>query len=51
MHIMLTGHRGYIGSHLLRRLKKNHSIVGFDLQDGQDLYDIDLKEEFDLIIH
>ena len=51
MHIMLTGHRGYIGSHLLHRLKKNHSIVGFDLQDGQDLYDIELREEFDLIIH
>ncbi len=51
MHIMLTGHRGYIGSHLLHRLKKNHSIVGFDLQDGDDLYDCDLKEEFDLIIH
>ena len=44
MHIMLTGHRGFIGSTLLNKLKKEHSIVGFDLQDGQDLYDIDLKE-------
>ena len=51
MHILLTGHRGYIGSHLLRRLKKKHSIVGMDLQDGHDLYDIELNEEFDLIIH
>ena len=51
MHIMLTGHRGYIGSHLLSRLKKNHSIVGFDLVDGDDLYDCQLREEFDLIIH
>ena len=51
MHIMLTGHRGYIGSRLLERLKKDNSVVGFDLQDGQDLYDIELKEEFDLIIH
>src|SRR6056300_1343667 len=60
MHIMLTGHRGFIGSHLLERLKKNQSIVGFDLQDGwekdgiinsQDLLDCELKEEFDLIIH
>ena len=57
---MLTGHRGFIGSHLLERLKKNHSIVGFDLQDGwdrdgiinsQDLLDCELIEEFDLIIH
>jgi len=51
MHILLTGHRGYIGSHLMRRLKKQHSIVGMDLQDGHDLYDIELNEEFDLIIH
>lgn len=57
---MLTGHRGFIGSHLLERLKKNHSIVGFDLKDGwdrdkytnsQNLLDCDFKEEFDLIIH
>ena len=55
MHIMLTGHRGYIGSHLLKRLKKNHSIVGFDLKDGwdrdhlnnsQDLLTCELKEQF-----
>jgi len=60
MHIMLTGHKGFIGSHLLQRLKKNHSVVGFDLEDGwdrdklnnsQDLLTCDLKEEFDLIIH
>ena len=51
MHIMLTGHKGFIGSHLLERLKKNNSVVGFDLKDGHDLFDIDLNEEFDLIIH
>ena len=48
---MLTGHRGYIGSHLLPILTKKHSVVGFDLQDGQDLYDVELNEKFDLIIH
>ena len=51
MKIMLTGHRGYIGSHLLPILTKKHSVVGFDLQDGQDLYDVELNEKFDLIIH
>lgn len=51
MHIMLTGHRGYIGTALTKKLKKNHSIVGFDLLDGQDLHTIPLKERFDLIIH
>jgi len=51
MHIMLTGHRGYIGTELLKRLTKNHSVVGFDLVDGQDLLTVPLKERFDLIIH
>ena len=36
MHIMLTGHRGFIGSHLLNKLKKDHSVVGIDLEDGWD---------------
>ena len=50
---MLTGHRGFIGSALLERLKKNHQVIGFDLQDGmdQDLLHCEFKEEFDLIIH
>jgi len=51
MHICLTGHRGFIGSHLLKRLTRHHSVVGFDLIDGQDLLDIPLRENFDLIIH
>jgi len=60
MKIMLTGHRGFIGSHLLKRLTRKHSVVGIDLQDGwdrdkinnsQDLIDCPLNEEFDLIIH
>ena len=60
MHILLTGHRGFIGSHLLKRLSKNNSVVGIDLEDGwdrdhynntQDLNDCPLNEEFDLIIH
>jgi nucleoside-diphosphate-sugar epimerase len=48
---MLTGHRGFIGSALLKRLKKNNQVIGFDLQDGHDLMDIELPEEFDIIIH
>lgn len=51
MHIMLTGHRGFIGTELLKRLTKNHSVVGFDLVDGQDLLTVPLKEKFDLILH
>jgi len=50
---MLTGHKGFIGSALLKRLKKNNQVVGFDIKDdvSQDLLYCDFKEEFDLIIH
>jgi len=54
MHILLTGHRGYIGSHLIKRLQKKNSVVGIDLQDDpirQDLATCELNETFDLIIH
>mgnify|MGYP003905109095 CR=1 FL=1 len=53
MKILLTGHKGFIGSHLLNKLKKEHSVVGIDLQDGnsQDLLTCEFNEEFDLIIH
>lgn len=48
---MLTGHRGFIGTALLKRLREHNLIIGFDLQDGHDLIDIALNEEFDIIIH
>ncbi len=51
MHVMITGHCGYIGSALTSILKKNNSIVGFDLKEGHNLHTISLKEKFDLIIH
>jgi UDP-glucose 4-epimerase len=51
MHILVTGHRGYIGSALVERLKKYNSIVGYDLKDGHDINTIPLKEKFNLIIH
>ena len=53
MNILLTGHRGFIGSALLSRLKKNNRVIGFDIKDGadQDLLHCTFKEEFDLIIH
>jgi nucleoside-diphosphate-sugar epimerase len=53
VNILLTGHRGFIGSALLSRLKKNNRVIGFDIKDGadQDLLHCTFKEEFDLIIH
>ena len=53
MKILVTGHRGFIGSELVKRLKRNNQIIGFDIKDGDDqnLLTCNFKEEFDLIIH
>ena len=52
MNILLTGHRGFIGSRLLNALNLNHEVTGIDLVDGDDLLTCELPNvDFDLIIH
>lgn len=52
MNILLTGHRGFIGSSLLKSLELNHTVIGIDLLDGVDLLTCDFpNKDFDLIIH
>jgi len=52
MNILLTGHKGFIGSSLIKALTLNHTVIGIDLQDGVDLLTCDFpNEDFDLIIH
>ena len=52
MNILLTGHRGFIGSSLLKALELNHTVTGIDLLDGNDLLTCDFpNKDFDLIIH
>lgn len=46
MKILITGHRGYIGSHLFPLL----DAAGCDLQDGRDFSDI-RGQQFDVVIH
>ncbi len=53
MKILVTGHKGYIGSHLYDRLKSqnNHEVVGIDLKDGNDILYCLPKENFDCVFH
>jgi len=38
MRILVTGHRGYIGSHLFNRLVElGHEVIGIDLKIGKDI--------------
>jgi len=53
MNVLLTGHKGFIGSALLKRLQKNNQVIGFDVRDAasQDLLHCEFRKDFDLIIH
>ena len=56
MNIILTGHKGLIGSFLKDRLEEEgHKIVqGIDIRDGAnilDINDLELNEKIDLLIH
>lgn len=53
--IAVTGSRGFIGSHLTKRLRSlNHEVIEIDISTGFDVTDFDtLKKipEFDMVFH
>ncbi len=52
MKVLVTGHRGYIGSHLYKRLKNlGYNVRGIDLKDGMDILHCLPKESFDYVFH
>lgn len=51
MKILLTGHKGFIGSNLLPKLKNDHEVTTIDLEDGQDLNTCNLPNDIDVVIH
>ena len=56
MNIVLTGHRGLIGSFLKKRLEKEgHKIVlSVDLREGNDVKDLEdylIEDKVDMVIH
>jgi len=53
MRILVTGHRGYIGSHLYNKLKeeKDYEVVGIDLKEGDDILYCLPDKNFDCVFH
>jgi nucleoside-diphosphate-sugar epimerase len=49
--ILLTGHKGFIGSRLKQILEKDHIVYGLDIIDGQDINTCNLDYSVDLVIH
>ena len=52
MKILVTGHKGYIGSHLFSRLKNSgYDTHGIDLKDSEDIMYCLPDETFDYVFH
>ena len=52
MKILVTGHKGYIGSHVSLELKnQNHEVYGIDLKDGEDILHCLPDDNFDYVFH
>lgn len=52
--IILTGHKGFIGSHYYNLVKDKFEVVTFDKQSGQDLKDINVTKnspDCDIVVH
>jgi len=50
MKILLTGHKGFIGQHLHKRLSTEHQIIGIDIKDNSNILSAQLPE-VDMVIH
>ncbi|MEE1900066.1 NAD(P)-dependent oxidoreductase [Flavobacterium rakeshii] len=53
--VLVTGHKGYIGSRFVAAVKDKYDIVGYDLVDGDDILDYEkLKKRMkgvDVVVH
>lgn len=51
--ILITGYKGYIGSHLYEKLQTqtSHSVHGIDLKDGDDVLHCLPEDSFDVVFH
>jgi len=55
MKILVTGHKGYLGSQFVKKYGNDYEIVGYDHKDSEDLLDFEkLKEKMencDQVVH
>lgn len=54
MKIVLTGHKGFIGSHYYNLIKDSHNVTTFDRRSGEDLCDHNITDHLpdcDVVVH
>lgn len=51
--VLITGHKGFIGSHLMNHIKKEiqGEVYGLDIIDGSNIFTSDVIPEIDTIFH
>lgn len=49
--ILVTGHKGFIGSYLYEELLKNNEVIGIDLKSGEDVMNCNLPKYIDIVYH
>ena len=51
LNILVTGHKGFVGKELVKRLEKSNTVIGIDLLEGNNLLDCILPDNIDIVIH
>jgi len=53
MRVLVTGGSGFVGSHLIKELKKEHEVINYDIKEGKDILDAEGlgKENADVVFH
>lgn len=52
MRVLVTGHRGFVGFHLCKRLVDDgHEVAGLDIKDGHDVGQRELPFDIDRVFH
>jgi nucleoside-diphosphate-sugar epimerase len=52
--IVLTGHKGFIGSHYYKKIKDDYSVITFDRREGKDLCNPEVTKispDCDVVVH
>ena len=51
--ILITGHEGFIGTQLWKRLSTKHDLMGLDIKSGDDILTCDLPHPnaVEVVIH
>ncbi len=55
MKILITGSSGFVGTHLSKSLSKKHEVIGYDLKEGENIFNSKLLNKklkgVDVVVH